>query len=276
MEQQRPYRVSTITWNGSVGTAVNYTLFFEHVRIIDRKERGFVWADYRGEKSRGVYPKKRRNTVNGEARKCFDNQLTLIMYLADGYFPNVKLFHNGNIHITGIRTPDDGVWINEYLVQEIRRIHAEHPDVVTDVESLQSGNYVIRMINSDFSVPYRIRRKDLHKLLISPEYNNQCVFQPGSYPGVKLQYYWNDQNTARDGICRCEGKCLGKGDGHGEGKCKKVTVAIFESGSILITGANAFDQIDDAYAYINKVLQQHNTVLRKVMPTMPSLPAQIV
>lgn len=267
-----PYRVSTITWNGSVGSAVNYTVFFEHARIAEAGERGIVWADHRGDRSRGVYPKKRRggSETLSTRRKCFDNQLTLVLRLADGYFPNVKLFHNGNLHVTGIRTPDDGVWINEYVVTEIAHIAAEHPEVVANLENLRAGNFAIRMINSDFAVPYRIRRKDLHKLLISPRYNNSCVFQPGSYPGVKLQYYWNVHNFERDGVCRCEGRCLGKSDGQGDGRCKKVTVAVFESGSILITGANAFVQIDDAYAYINKVLEENTDTLKKVIPFLAS------
>jgi len=140
----------------------------------------------------------------------------------------------GIFTVTGIRTNEDGIFINEQLVKEIRRIHDEVDAAVlpsqSSADQLCPKDFKIRMINSDFSVPFRIRRKDLHKLLMSPTYNNKSVFQPGSYPGVKLQFYWNETHAVKNGICTCTKKCLGKGDGKGDGDCKKVTVAIFESG----------------------------------------------
>lgn len=276
------YRVSTITWNGSVGCPINYDLFFEHVALVPpeapAESEGIVWADLQGRNTRGVYPKRRKRTVGGAAKtpKTFDNQVTTIFKLAAGYFPNVKLFLNGNVHITGVRCEEEAIRINDTLVEEIRRIYADgHTDILRpladdkpgDINLVKSCNFRIRMINSDFKVPFRIRRKDLHKLLISDAYGNKSVFQPGSYPGVKLQYFWNKENAAKDGVCRCHGNCLGKkGDGAGEGDCKKVTIAIFESGSILITGANALVQIDDAYRYISRILQQQRDQVEKVLP----------
>jgi TATA-box binding protein (TBP) (component of TFIID and TFIIIB) len=46
-------------------------------------------------------------------------------------------------------------------------------------------------------------------------------------------------------------------------QCKKVTVSIFESGKILITGATNFEQINEAYDYICKVLKEHASIIRK-------------
>lgn len=273
----RPYRVSTITWNGSVGCPVNYAVFFEHLQLSPAEDPdvpGFVWADFHGKKSRGTYIKKRVTksaAASTTGRKAFDNQVTVLYRLAPGYIPNVKLFYNGNIHVTGIRANEDGIFINEQLVKEIRRIHDEVDSAVlpagSSADQLCAKDFKIRMINSDFSVPYRIRRKDLHKLLMSPTYNNKSVFQPGSYPGVKLQFYWNENHSVKNGICACTKKCLGKGDGKGDGDCKKVTVAIFESGSILITGANAFEQIDHAHAFITKVLKTHGDLQKILLPT---------
>lgn len=258
---------------------MNYSVFFEEVGLAEGEAggEGFVWADLQGRKTRGVYPKRRKRvvgTATPKTPKTFDNQLTLIYRIeASGgnYFPNVKLFLNGNVHITGVRCEEEAIRINDTLVAEIRRIYGKGcTDIVKaaeDMEHLKSCNFRIRMINSDFKVPFRIRRKDLHKLLISDAYGNKSVFQPGSYPGVKLQYFWNKDNTAKDGVCRCQGNCLGKkGDGEGEGDCKKVTVAIFESGSILITGANALVQIEDAFQYISRILTTQQDMIEKVLP----------
>ena len=136
-------------------------------------------------------------------------------------------------------------------------------------EKIAFKEFAIRMINCDFALPYKIRRKKLHELLISAKYNNACSFQPVDYPGVKLQYYWNnDIKFACNGRCLCEIQCLGKGTGCGLNQCKKVTVSVFDSGKILITGANTFEQVNSAYEYINKVFKENEKQIKKTIPTL--------
>jgi TATA-box binding protein (TBP) (component of TFIID and TFIIIB) len=265
------YRISTMTCNGCIGTQVDIGTFFHNVLIA---AHGFVYAEYKGTEQRGVKPKPKRGSKtkkDGDVdRKCFDNQVTVIYHYADGYFPNIKLFRNGNIQMTGIRNAEDGKEIVKRMASEVRRIYEDDiPQIVADITQLQPSDFKIRMINSNFSVPYSVRRKDLHKLLISPEYNNNCNFQGTTYPGVKLYYYWNSSNPKKNGVCCCENPCYGKGSGHGDGECKKVTVAIFESGNVLITGANTKEQIDDAYTFITSVLIKHVALLKKTLPSLP-------
>jgi TATA-box binding protein (TBP) (component of TFIID and TFIIIB) len=205
----------------------------------------------------------------GGGKKSFDNQVTVIYAFREKYNPNIKVFRNGNIQMTGVRVIEDGEKIIGIIVDELRRIYESgHTSVVEDADALHPCDFKVRMINSNFSVPYLVRRKDLHKLLISHEYNNNCIFQGTTYPGVKLYFYWNSTKKKQDGICECTKACFGKGTGHGDGECKKVTVAIFESGNVLITGANTVEQIDSAYAYITAVLVQHVQMLRKVLPPL--------
>lgn len=266
-----PYRVSTMTCNGSVGTHVDIVAFFENVNIDDSR---FVYTEYKVHRHRGIKPKNKKGrgkkdppSEESPAKKCFDNQVTIIYKVADTYFPNIKLFRNGNIQMTGIRTHEDGEMVTQVVADEIRRICKENvATIVEDIEKIKGGDFKVRMINSNFSVPYLVRRKELHKLLISPEYNNNCNFQGTTYPGVKLYFYWNSHNSIQNGICTCNEPCFGKGTGHGDGQCKKVTVAVFESGNVLITGANTKQQIDDAYAFITAVLIKHVQLLRKVLP----------
>lgn len=269
MASASPYRVSTITCNGSLNTTVDLLKFFDNFELKSTAAaaEGIVWANYRGKCARGVYPKK-PTSVPPDQRKSFDNQVTVLYKMpaaATEYYPNVKIFRNGNLQMTGIRSAEDGEYIIQVVAAEVQRIADEcDPEIIQG--SVLPGGFVIRMINSDFSVPFEIRRKCLHKLMISPEYNNKCIFQPGSYPGVKLQYYYNaDSECATKGICTCAGKyCEGKGSGAGQNQCKKVTICIFESGKILITGANAFDQLNEAYGYIKKILADHHEMLCKI------------
>jgi TATA-box binding protein (TBP) (component of TFIID and TFIIIB) len=264
------YKVSTITCNARLGSAnlrVNLQQFFEQVSI---SPNSFMWVDYVGQ-HRGEYPKKRKSIVTSptdekKKKKSFDNQVTVI-YKMPGYFPNIKIFGNAAVHMTGVRTPEDGQKIVDALAAEMQRLGDA---VITPVAEVRACDFVIRMINSGFSVPFKVRRKNLHQLLIGSKYNNICSFQPLTYPGVKLEYYWNsDYNN--DGICRCTGNCFGKGSGHGDGHCKKVTVAAFESGQLLITGANAFCQIDSAYAFITGVIRDNIQEITKTIPSaMPA------
>ena len=68
---------------------------------------------------------------------------------------------------------------------------------------------------------------------------------------------WNQKTNMQNGICECSTYCKGKGaqyDGNGENRCKKITIAIFQSGNIIITGSKSMQQTYDAYDYINDLL----------------------
>lgn len=278
-----PYRVSTITCNASVGVNIDLTVFFDNILI---SQDGYIWIEY-GLRTKGTYPKRKKDSnANSQSssttskKKCFDNQATVIYKMYDSknavYFPNIKLFRNGSIQMTGIRTAEDGEKVAHFIGAEVSRIRETLPTVVTNsttdasAEAVVSpGGFKIRMINCDFGVPFKIRRKKLHQLLITHPHNNACSFQPVDYPGVKLQYFWNTEAAyASNGNCMCDIQCFGKGSGTGPCQCKKVTVSVFDSGKILITGANSFAQVNDAYKYICDVIYKNEEAMKKVMPTI--------
>jgi TATA-box binding protein (TBP) (component of TFIID and TFIIIB) len=256
-----PYRVSTITCNASISCKVSLPLLFEHISISDD---GFVWSEF-GTASKGTRPKKKKRDDGTTERKCFDNQVTVVFQFQPSYNPNCKIFKNGNIHMTGIRTAEDGHRMVEIIAAEVRRIAASGVSVVENSDDIVAGDFKIRMINCDFGFPMKIRRKNLHILLMN-DLQNVCSFQPLTYPGVKLQYFWNAHNARNDGICRCAKPCFGKGMGQEDGDCKKVTVAVFDSGKTLITGANTFDQVNDAYKYICRVVADNLGEVQKLLP----------
>jgi hypothetical protein len=72
---------------------------------------------------------------------------------------------------------------------------------------------------------------------------------------------WNDgvPEWRPDGVCRCRvGPCSGKGDGHGDGRCRKVTLLIFRSGKAMCTGAQSIVQVDAAYGFLKRVVLAHH------------------
>lgn len=265
-EDPSHYVVSTITCNVNLNTPVNLDLFFTHVNINEDNE--FIWVEIMdkkdggsGRRTRGTYPKKKK--LNEKTKQSFDNQITMYYKFRAGYCPNIKLFKNGNIQMTGIKKSEDGEKIVNIIAEEVRRIFALGHQIVSDINTIVANSFIIRMINSDFGVPFKIRRKNLHQLLISEKYKNACSFQPLTYPGVKLQYFWNSSDTQKNGVCCCSNACYGKGTGIGDGCCKKVTVSIFDSGKILITGANKFEQVDDAYKYICMIIATNKEEIKK-------------
>ena len=273
------YRVSTITCNADIGNNINMDLsiLFDNINIKEN-DQSFIWIQYLKEgysNSKGIYPKKKRKSKKNSTKKNrFDNQVTVIYKICENYMPNVKIFKNGNIQLTGIRKFDDTVIIVNKIIDEIKKIYNENNKILLktdDIDRINFSNFKVRMINTDFKVfinkelteNYHIRRKELHKLLINDEYKNKCSFQPGIYQGVKLEFFWNITNKLNDGLCHCDLHCFGKGTGCEINNCKKVTVAIFESGSILITGGISFNQIDDTYKYICDILIKHESIIRK-------------
>ena len=207
----------------------------------------------------------------------FDNQVTII-YKNDKYMPNVKIFKNGNIQITGIKIVEDTEIIVNHIIDNIKNIYNNiSNDIINNRDEnyklkLKYQNFKIRMINSDFkvyceeslTVPFGLKRREIHKIFICELYNNKCSFQPGIYQGVKLEYFWNKCNDKKNGICYCPKKCYGKGKGENIGDCKKVTGALFESGSILITGGVSFEQVDEVYKYICDFLIKHKNNIKKI------------
>jgi TATA-box binding protein (TBP) (component of TFIID and TFIIIB) len=125
-------------------------------------------------------------------------------------------------------------------------------------------NFNIVLINSDYKSNFRINQKKLHPLIVN-KYKIFSTFEPTIYPGVKSMYYWNSDyhDYPVKGKCYCVKKCNGKGNGKGDGNCKKVTTAVFQSGSVLITGGRSMEQIQDGYAFINSILKNEFVNIRK-------------
>ena len=125
-------------------------------------------------------------------------------------------------------------------------------------------NLNIVLINSDYKANFRINQKKLHPLIVN-KYQIFSTFEPTIYPGVKSMYYWNTdyKDYPIKGKCYCTEQCNGKGSGTGNGNCKKVTTAVFQSGSVLITGGRSIEQIQDGYNFINMILKNEFDEIRK-------------
>jgi len=274
-----PYKVSTITCNANIGVDISINLSILYDKIEPKnKNNEIVWIQNlkdNNEYIKGIYPKKiRKSKKNLKKKNRFDNQITIIYKIDDKYMPNIKVFKNGNIQLTGIKNIKDTEIIANKLINTINKIYSINKEIDNNYEdnknnflnNLYYNNFKIRMINTDFKSycdknminKFNIRRKELHNLLISDKYNNRCSFQPGIYQGVKLEYYYNDKIN-NNGICLCDFHSFNKNKNINN--CKKVTIAIFESGSILITGGITFEQVNEAYKYITNILKENYEII---------------
>ena len=113
----------------------------------------------------------------------------------------------------------------------------------------------IGMINSDFNVGFPINNNKLYKLINKNKIKSS--YEPSDYPGVIVYYYWNKNhsklkiNDTNLGRCSCEEHCAIKGKKNG---CIKITLFVFQSGHVVITGSRNTTQIKDCFKFIRNYL----------------------
>lgn len=270
-----PYRISTITCTASIGAEIDLDQFYEHLNV-SQTETGITFVEFGKKREetlhKGFAKKFLINRRRERPTKRFDNQLTIAYRVNAETLINIKVFKNGNIQMTGIKNADQG----RNMIDELIKIIKDVPcDIVEDKNALESSNFKICLINTDFKVGFEIKRDNLFKYM-QQNYENVTSYEPCIYPGVKIQYFWNSDNERQDGICYCANKCSLKkksGDGFGESNCKKITIAVFQSGSCIITGSQMNGQIEECYDFINKVLYENIDKIEKkniILPTTSS------
>lgn len=273
-----PYRISTITATGSVGTEIDLDILFDELCVTINEHGvgktqddcfGFVYAEYGKKRSityyKGIAKKYATHNEKTSGFKRFDNQLTVVYKFNEESLINIKVFKNGNIQMTGVKDTSNGQSMIDILINHIKKTEqAKHIYIVFNAKNLQNSNNKIALINSDFKVSFEVKRDKLHNVL-KQQYNIRCSFEPCIYPGVKIQYFWNITNPKKDGICKCSTPCInGKGNGSCDMDCKKITIAVFQSGCVIITGAQTTEQIDDTYSFICDVLFENREIIEKM------------
>ena len=96
-------------------------------------------------------------------------------------------------------------------------------------------NIKIRMINSNFSIGFKVNRDQLYQLLLSE--NVDCRYEPCVHACVNIKYKYDAENV--------------------------ISIFIFESGAIIITGAKNKDHIIKAYNFtVDKLYTYYNKIVK--------------
>lgn len=200
-----------------------------------------------------------------KARKkgAFPNNMAILAHSPMGTGKNVhmKFFKNSSISMVGCKIKEDGLAVTKILEQYILKQHSLFKSK-KDRDEFKIQGFETTMVNSNYSVGFKIDRDRLFNFL-HKKYKLFVSYDPAVYAAVKIGFYYNSiKNKDQDGICTCPGNTCtlnkstsGKGSGDGVGQCKKVTIAVFESGNVVITGGRNIKQAEEAYYYINNIIR---------------------
>lgn len=259
-------RISTITTTAQLGTKIILDSVFDQIPIMQYWDlnNGILKMEFNG-KHKGTSFKDIMLKPK-ETKTSFFNQATLV--IRQEIRPliwkeiNVKLFRNGGVQITGVKSIEMSAsalrWLVTYLTNSctLKPIFEKTPEIQKEQ---------VQLVNTDFSIGAKVRRDVLHRIL-SELYRLNSSYESAIYQGVKTKYFYNAQRPANSprGLCPCEKLCKGTGDGSKIGECKKITISPFQTGQIIITGARTMEQIEEGYEFIKEVFTTHaSSILRK-------------
>lgn len=206
-------------------------------KYIDLNHANIITVKYGCNINRTLVPKKLSDQKKKKPKKFFYNQVTLKVKTKKDKVINIKLFINGSIQMTGCKSIDGAYEALEKLFECLRvekgvinyaKNKIEDKMFVTKRENIdieKITDFKIAMINSNFNMGFHIDRDKLYNLMTLEGID--CTFDPLNHAGVITRYEHTD---------------------------KSISIFIFESGSIVITGVRNCQQIKEAYNYINKYL----------------------
>jgi hypothetical protein len=190
--------------------------------------------------SRKSKDKKKKGTDS--FYNSFDIKLTFVdRSTVPVSFSNVSIFifPNGRVKAAGIRTINTiGVMMSELL--ELVAFVDEKQKVVENIQTLAPENTKIQMICSDFKIKpvkpepdgWCLKQEDLKNLLLKEGYPTKFS-SLSRYPGIKMKY----PSKIEPG--------------------KQISLFIFRSGSIIITGAKYARDISESYNFITEFISMN-------------------
>ena len=208
--------------------------------------------------TKGESNKTKRKSRKPEKKKSFFNQVTL--HVNCDKLVNVKLFNNGKIQMTGLKYETHGNKVLNILVPFIKELDRNNETKVFNHSDITFNPMNIVLINSDFDIGYKVKRDILHREIV--DLGMYSSYEPCIYPGVNIKYYFNTNQS--NGICKCTSMCSGKGDGSCDGGCKKITIAVFKSGKIIITGARSRQHLELSYHFITKFINDKKEMIELI------------
>jgi len=234
-------KISTISATCCLGTNINLSNIYKYVKL-DLKT--IFTVKYKN-KVRSLEKQKKKK----KKRNCFQNQMTVEIKPDLPQYPDskvsVKIFKNGSIQMSGIKSI---VAVNTVLTKLVNQLKKEFAKIdegkmklisfAEKLEDIKISKFKVDMINSGFEIGYEVNRENLYNALLDKKM--ECKFEPSIHAGVNIKFVPSDSVNG-----------------------KKVSIFVFESGNIIITGAKTVNNILESYNYITEFMHEHKSSIQK-------------
>lgn len=236
--------VSTITCSGSFNVSINLEKL---MRFVPLNINNVLSIKYNGiyRCMQHLLTRKRIKPNN----KHFENQITMVVNVENKRNINVKLFSNGSFQMTGCKSIKDcNIMLNKLKVLLETNFYVCENNAMVNIGRIADSDdelKVIRfskdMINVVFNLGFQINRHALYKVMMDKK--EKATFDKGRHPAVIVKLP-NGPITPK--------------------KQKFITLIIFESGKIMITGNKNNTTILASYNFINSIIRQHKKEITQI------------
>jgi len=188
-----------------------------------------------------------RKKVKGAFYNCF---VVILRLNYKNMFKEVhiKVFNTGKLEIPGIQN-------DEFLILALNTLIQILSPYCPKTISYNGEDIDTVLINSNFTCNYYIDRDKLSTIL-KYKYKLHVNFDPCSYPGIQVKFYYNTNKSLQDGVCVCSSRCSKKGSGSGENQCLEISFMIFRTGSVLIVGHCDTTILNIVYKFLSEILKE--------------------
>ena len=225
-------KISTLSVCCKLNVDINLQNLYEYTVLDNELINSIKYSD-----NKKTLLKKKKNK---KQTKVFYNQITMSIWSESSKKNiNLKLFKNGSVQMSGCKHIIDCVnvltilnakLITTYAVMEDKKV-VDVPFII-DNKQICITDFKIILINSNFKIPFLIKREVLFNILVKKEIT--CRYEPCIHACVNIKFFSNLNDTA-----------------------KPVSIFVFQSGNIIITGAKTIEVIPKAYEYIKGILNEH-------------------
>lgn len=291
-------KISTMCVTCKTGKTINYKAFFEHVPILPYYEhaegcikvkllnaiKGYTNEDIK------ISSRKPKPTPIVKSQRAggknFLHQTTAVYRVPTDNDQwkevNIKVFKNGSLQMSGVSSMEIAQKAQQLIMNDLNKLNIDYNILENKTDILIPVSFDISLINSDFAVNFPINR-DALKNILAKKYCLHAEFESTGYQGVKVSYMWNNDyykdsiTYPFQGTCYCdvkhgEKRCLigVSGSGFGKNQCQCVTIAIFQTGRIIITGARTMEQLYNVYEFMIQTLKDNmKEIFRRSIVLVP-------
>jgi len=234
-KQPSNYQISTMTIVSSIKGEpnLNYDLseIYSNLKL---EPQGIQTITFMGNVRTLIQSSKKKKAV----KKVFPNQASFVIKTPIKPV-NLKLFTNGKVQITGCQNITDADFALKYLLDTMRKSDLKNQGngLSDKIGFAKTTNDNVVLINSNYTIHSRLNLYKLSSLLDNEWKVKKSPliiknsFDPCNYPGIILKYFHNNSHT--------------------------VSIFIFSTGNINITGAKTSEQLDGAYSFVNTFIKEN-------------------